>query len=92
MKKINRAKRQILINGMKTLVDDQQMEIEEAAMKLVKILSCFKIDHDEDLVKVPKGEGERIKEFEAIDAFKTRGKDGNKVSYSRFVTSKKLGL
>lgn len=86
------AKRQVAINGMKTLVDDRGMSEDDAAKKLRAILENYSISHDEELTQVAKGKGEKIPLKAIKEAWKTRGRNGIKVSYSRFVMSQKLGL
>ena len=90
--RVDRAERQVVINAMKTLVDVRGMAVEQAALKLHRLLQGFTVNQDEELEPAGTSPGILRAEEEIIRLWQTRGADGIKVSYSRFAMAEKLRL
>lgn len=90
--RLDRAERQVIINAMKTLVDLRGMDPVAAAATLRPILAGFTVNQDEELSPCKAPAGIDRSEEEIVALWDRRGRDGIKVSYSRFVMAQQLGL
>jgi len=85
------SEKQVILNLIKHLTKTGLSE-DSAIDKVYSIIQGIRVSHDQEITSVGKGLGLRYSLSEVREIWETRGRNGLKPSYSRFVMARAVGI